>query len=235
MITVWVGHDSREEEAAKVARASFLRHARRPFAIKMLRLNRLQAHGIYDRPTERIAGQLHDVISEAPMSTQFAISRFASILLNHQGAGLFVDCDVVCMRDPWELFDLFDETKAVQVVKHAHKPAEAVKMDGQAQTSYSRKNWSSVMMFNSSHAANRALTMQMINSYPGRMLHRFCWLRDEHIGELPAEWNWLVGVQPKPASPGIAHFTLGTPNMQGHEQDEHAEIWLNERARTNAT
>lgn len=215
-----------------MARASFLRRASRPINVKFLRLNRLQCHGVYDRPMVRADGRMHDVISEAPMSTQFAISRFASIILNHQGAGMFVDCDVVCLRDPCELLDFYDETKAVQCVQHQHAPAQSIKMDGQVQTQYSRKNWSSVMLYNSSHHANRALTLKMLNSYPGRMLHRFCWLDDSDIGALPAEWNWLVGVQPKPDNPGIAHFTNGIPDGRTAPVDsEHAEIWHSERER----
>jgi len=234
MLTIWIGYDRREDAAAQVARASILRRASRPVQIKLLRINRLRCHGIYERPTITECGQMHDVISEAPMSTEFAISRFASIILNHQGAGLFVDCDIVCMRDIMELIDLYDPTKAVQVVQHKHEPTESEKMAGLIQTKYPRKNWSSAFLFNSSHAANRALTLKMLNSYPGRMLHRFCWLADEHIGALPGEWNWLVGEQPKPENPGIAHFTKGGPFNPGWTGAEHDEIWLNEMERGDA-
>jgi hypothetical protein len=32
------------------------------------------------------------------------------------------------------------------------------------------------MVFNCDHPANRALTLDLINTVPGRDLHRFCWL-----------------------------------------------------------
>ena len=49
------------------------------------------------------------------------------------------------------------------------------------------------------------------------------WLADDEIGELPREWNWLVGCQDEPADPMIAHFTLGTPNMVAN--CPHADLW----------
>jgi hypothetical protein len=79
------------------------------------------------------------------------------------------------------------------VVKHDHQPTEHWKMDGQFQTRYHRKNWSSVCLFNCDHPANKALTVDLVNSAPGRDLHAFSWLADDLIGELPPEWNWLVG------------------------------------------
>ncbi len=57
-------------------------------------------------------------------------------------------------------------------------------------------------------------------------MHRFFWLHDSEIGELPAEWNWLVGLQPKPDAPKLAHFTLGTPDLPLVEPlDEHKLWW----------
>jgi hypothetical protein len=82
-----------------------------------------------------------------------------------------------------------------------------------------------VMLWNCDHPANQRLTLQDVNERPGRDLHRFYWLNDSEIGALPPEWNWLVGVQPKPAAPQIAHFTLGGPFTPGWKGAEHDEIW----------
>jgi len=98
-------------------------------------------------------------------------------------------------------------------------------MDGQPQTQYPRKNWSSVMLFDCDHPSNRRLNIDMINTLPGRDLHRFCWLRDDEIGELDPEWNWLVGEQPKPENLGVAHFTLGGPWLPNWEEHPHDGIW----------
>jgi len=121
--------------------------------------------------------------------------------------------------------DHADPSKAVMVVKHDHRQ-EGMKMDNQPQQSYPRKNWSSVMLFNCNHSANRRLTVEDVNRRPGRDLHRFYWLHDDEIGELPPEWNWLVGVQPKPKHPKIAHYTLGGPWLPGWRPQEHDDLWL---------
>lgn len=176
------------------------------------------------RPTDR-RGVIYDLHSNAPQSTDFAISRFFVPLLAHSGWVLFTDCDVVFLRDPNELFSLADDSKAVMVVKHPELDNTERKMDNQPQTRYARKNWSSVCLWNASHPANRRLNIAMLNQWPGRDLHRFGWLADDEIGELDASWNWLVDVRAKPINPAIAHFTLGTPNMQGHENSDHARIW----------
>ena len=60
---------------------------------------------------------------------------------------------------------------------------------------------------------------------------RLRWLGDEHIGELPNSWNWLVGVQPRPADVQLAHYTLGMPFMAGYERAEYSDLWWAEFAR----
>jgi hypothetical protein len=104
-------------------------------------------------------------------------------------------------------------------------------MDGQAQTRYARKNWSSVILWNVDHPANKALTIELVNSVPGRDLHRFCWLEDDLIGELHPKWNWLVGHSDPEIDPAIVHFTDGIPTMQGYEDSEYADEWRAELER----
>jgi len=174
---------------------------------------------------------MFDVISNAPMSTEFANSRFLTPLLAQHGWALFTDCDVLCLTDLMELHKVADSRYAVMCVKHKNINESGTKMDGQVQTAYARKNWSSVMLFNCDHPANRRLTLEMVNTRPGRDLHRFCWLHDEEIGELPPEWNWLVNVQEKPAYPKIAHYTLGGPWFEHWESAEYDNMWLYEHAR----
>jgi len=99
-----------------------------------------------------------------------------------------------------------------------------VKMDGQAQTKYARKNWSSMMLFNCDHPANKALTHELVNSVPGRDLHRFCWLTDDLIGALPPRCNVPIGEEVN-VDPAIAHFTLGTPDLPGYAHAPYADEW----------
>lgn len=220
-LRIYIGHDAREQAAYDVAALSA-----RSFGCEVTPLyeDRLRMSGMLTRPTDT-RGQTFDFNSGAPQATSFAIARFFVPLLVHSGWCLFVDCDVVFLRDPNELLELADPQYAVMVVKHAPMKLNDTKMDGQAQTGYPRKLWSSVCLWNVDHLANKRLNLQMLNQWPGRDLHAFLWLADNEIGELPPEFNWLVGMQAKPVSPAIAHFTLGTPNMAGHEQDEHADIW----------
>jgi lipopolysaccharide biosynthesis glycosyltransferase len=222
-VKVFVGHDSREQAAFDVAVSSL--HARRWDAeVVPLRLDRLASTGLLRRSMDR-RGQLYDLPSNAPCSTEFAISRFLVPILCQSGWALFVDCDVVFLGDVAELFALADPTKAVMVVKH-QQAGGGLKMDGQVQTHYARKNWSSVVLWNCDHPANRRLSLRDVAERPGRDLHAFYWLADSEIGELPREWNWLVNVEPMPANPKIAHFTLGGPWLSTWRGAEHDEIWL---------
>jgi hypothetical protein len=127
-----------------------------------------------------------------------------------------------------ELFALAQNDKAVMVVKHDYSQQEGVKMDGQIQTKYARKNWSSVMLFNCDHPAMRGLGIEYVNSARGLDLHQFRWLDDEQIGELPPEWNYCVGHSKlNGQSPALVHFTDGIPDMPGGYADqEFAQEWL---------
>jgi hypothetical protein len=100
-------------------------------------------------------------------------------------------------------------------------------MDGQIQTRYARKNWSSVMVLNCDHPANQALTTDLVNSATGRYLHGFNWLCDDQIGALDPKWNWLVGHSDPAIDPAIVHFTDGTPDMVGYEDQPFADEWRN--------
>lgn len=232
--SVWIGWEPREASAFAVARHSIERHiTARVIPIRGIVLSRLREEGLYYRPTSRKGAQLWDDISDAPMATEFACSRFLvpHLVRQHEKAtaaprwAVFMDCDMLIRRDIWRLFEACDPSKAVMVVKHNHNPAETVKMDGQIQTRYARKNWSSVMVFNVDHPANDKLTPDLVNSVPGRDLHGFCWLEDDQIGELGPEWNYLVGHTETKASPAIVHFTDGIPLMEGYETCEFAGEW----------
>lgn len=213
-------------EAWNVAERSAKANSSVRLDVKRLALMNLKAKGLYRRPTERRAGQLWDVISEAPMSTEHAIARFFVPYLNeYHGWALFMDGDVLVRGDLAELFALADPKYAVQVVKHPQAYSGESKKGGHVQTNYAKKWWSSVMLFNCEHPAHRFLTTSSLNLLPGRDIHRFCWLGEHEIGSLPAEWNHLSGVSTLIAEPKIVHFTLGTPNVKGHEDDDYADEW----------
>lgn len=226
--SIWIGYDPREAAAFAVARHSILQHlpAESDIEINGLVLGDMQRAGLFTRPLEKRDGVTWDLLSGAPCATEFSNSRFlVPHIAGDDGWALFVDCDMLFRVDVTQLFEACDASKAVMVVKHDHRPAEVTKMDGQVQTLYARKNWSSVACFNLSHPANRRLTLDMVNSLPGRDLHAFCWLEDGEIGELDVEWNWLVGHSDPDVEPKNVHFTDGIPLMPGYQDVPFADEW----------
>lgn len=230
MQSVWIGFDPREVAAYAVARWSVNYHiSLKCIPIYGLVLDDLRKRGFYWRPTETRPGVdapvLWDVISDAPMATEFAITRFLVPHLAGRGWALFMDCDMLVRANVMELFAGLDREKAVYCVKHNHQPSNTFKMDGQPQTHYARKNWSSVMVFNCDHPSNKILTPDLVNELPGRDLHRFCWLKDEEIGGLDPAWNWLAGHSDTKIVPKIVHHTDGSPCLRGYENAAYADEW----------
>lgn len=218
---VFIGWDTKEMMGHVIASTSMQYTATRRVNIRRLSMLEQQMSGNYTRKTEIRNGQLFDVISDAPMSTEHALTRFlVPYLCDYKGWALFTDGDILVRDDITQLFALADPAFALMCVKHPSylQQSTAPKKDGMVQQPYPRKNWSSVMLFNCAHLANRSLNPRMINSAKGRDLHRFFWLADHEIGALPARWNWLVGVNEEielGSNTAIAHFTLGTPNLPG--------------------
>jgi hypothetical protein len=124
-----------------------------------------------------------------------------------------------------ELFAMAYDAYAVMVVQHQHQPRENVKMRGQAQQAYPRKNWSSLILWNCEHPSNAVLTPDVVNMRSGRWLHSFGWLCDDEIGALPACWNWLEGHDDPIIEPAAVHYTRGTPDMPGYEDAAYADEW----------
>jgi hypothetical protein len=229
-VKIYIGHDARqsEREAFAVAASSALRYG---CEVVPLYEERLRMSGMLTRPTDRRAG-MFDLNSNAPQSRNLRLAGFSCRCLRTPG-GRCSPMPTWCLcKTRASCLALADNTKALHVVKHAPVVVGGIKMDGQVQTTYPRKWWSSVILWNADHPANARLNLVTLNQWPGRDLHAFRWLHDDEIGELPGEANWLVGIQPKPARPVVAHFTLGTPNMLGLEQSEHADIWWDNQKAT---
>jgi hypothetical protein len=232
-LSIWIGYDPREIPCYVVCRNSIRRRLAAPIPVNGIIMSRMRDAGLYVRETQRRSEQLWDTISDAPMSTEFAITRFLTPHLAGSGLALFMDCDIMARESVMRLFDYVqgDKSKAVWCVKHQFDPPEGLKMDGQAQTRYARKNWSSVMLFDCDHPANKRLTVDMINTLPGRDLHRFCWLEDDEIGTLPRRWNFLVGhteLDEDEGEPALVHWTDGAPCMPGYEHVEYADEYRRE-------
>jgi hypothetical protein len=235
MLNVFVGYDDREDEAYRVCHFSIANRTPETVAIRPLKHRPLRQLGLFTRPwriTE--SGQYVDERDGKPFSTQFSHSRFlVPAYARHLGVtekwALFCDCDFMFRADLRELFALADDRFAVMCVKHRHKPAEGLKMDGMAQTQYRRKNWSSLVLFNLHHPANAALDAKTVNEQPGSWLHAFGWLRDKQIGEFPPEWNWIEGASPE-IEPKAVHFSAGGPWFPEYADVRYADEWRMVRA-----
>ena len=231
-INIYIGYDHREKEAYDVCKHSILKHC--PDAnIFPLEHKDLRKKGLFSRPwVIDKEGHFKDMRDERPFSTEFAFTRFLLPSIQKEGWALFIDSDMVFTADIKELFALADDSKAVMVVKHDYtytdKPLEATKMDGCIQTSYNRKNWSSLILWNCSHPANQKLGLNEVNFMPGSWLHAFSWLKDEEIGELPQEWNWLEGHSPVDIKPKNIHYTRGGPWFKDYKKVDYAKEWLAE-------
>ena len=215
-LKVYMGWDSREEIAYEVARKTLLENASIDVEIHPIRLPDLVEKGVYNREIDPLA------------STEFTYSRFLTPhLAGFEGWALFCDCDFMFFSDAAELLNYRDPSKAVYCVQHDYTPKNATKMDGQAQTLYPRKNWSSFMLFNCGHPSTRQLTVEAVNRESGAYLHRMQWAADDEIGELPTEWNWLEGWNEKPVSgfPHAVHYTSGGPWFDNYQDVEYADIW----------
>lgn len=223
---VYIGYDARERLAWQVCAASLLDRASVPIAVEPVGRTALVKAGLYLRTQSDRNGVQWDDVSNAPCSTDFSIARFfVPTLAGRAGWALYCDGDFLFRRDVGELFALADHRFAVMVVQHQHAPAETTKMDGQVQTIYPRKNWSSLTLYNLQHAGNQRLSHYQLNALPGRDLHAFCWLRDHEIGALPIEWNWLDGSSDPAIDPAAVHFTRGCPDMPGWEYTRYAGEW----------
>lgn len=228
-LDVFIGYDPRDDRAARVCEASLQQRASQPVRVHFLKDHECRRKYGYARPYKvEPSGQMIDGVDGKPFSTLFTFTRFLVpyICGYADDLVLFCDADMLWREDVHHLVNLcrMDEVKrAVWCVQHEHNPSETVKMDGVAQTQYRRKNWSSLVVWNPSR--NRELTPEIVNAADGSFLHQFGWLDTEDIGHLPLCWNYLVGHSDVRISPCVVHFTLGTPDFEGHENDLYAEEW----------
>ena len=215
----FIGYDSKEDIAYRVCKRSLLSKSSIDINVTSLKLYELVYKNLYTRSIDPLA------------STEFTYSRFlVPKLMNYKGWAVFCDCDFLFLNDVSELFNKLDNSKAVYCVKHDYTPKEKHKMDGQKQTIYPRKNWSSFIIFNCSHKSNKKLTVDLVNSESGSYLHQFKWLKDNEIGSLDERWNWLEGwtSQHNKTYPYAVHYTRGGPWFSEWQDVEFAKEWLDE-------
>lgn len=200
---IFIGYDSREDIAYRVAVRSLLDTSSIPLEIIPVVQADLRRRGIYSRDKDPLS------------STEFSFTRFLTpYLCDYQGWALFVDCDFLFRKDIAQILDYTDTSKAVMVVKHDYTPKESIKMDGCVQHPYPKKNWSSCILWNASADECKSLTPEVVDIQSGMYLHQFKWISDpSRIGSLPITFNYLEGVYTAEDEPDpiAVHFTRGGP------------------------
>ncbi|NBR60152.1 MAG: glycosyltransferase [Actinobacteria bacterium] len=213
MIPIFIGYDPREAIVFHVCSNSIIRHASQPVSINPLALNLFKDYE-----------ETHKDGSNA-----FIYSRFlVPYLSEFKGHAIYMDGDMIVKDDIVELWNQREIGYDIQVVKHDYKTKMPIKYLGSRNEDYPRKNWSSVIIWNCFTAANRILTPEYVMKSTGSHLHRFEWLNDDMIGELPKEWNWLPDELGPNLQAKLLHYTLGAPCFKEFAKTEMADDWTAE-------
>lgn len=217
IIPVFIGYDPREAIAYHVCANSIIRNSSRPVSIIPVALN------LFKDYTE----------THTDGSNHFIYTRFlVPYLMGWVGHAIFIDGDMIVRSDIAELWDMRRADLDVQVVKHDYKTRMPIKYLGAKNEDYPRKNWSSVILWNCNSFPNRKLTPEYVMAATGAHLHRFEWLDDSRIGELPIEWNWLPDEFGENKNAKLLHYTLGTPCFHEFADTPQATEWHSERMLT---
>lgn len=212
-IKLFLGMDEREAVGLHVFLESLWEHTSLPVSVIAL--------------TPKLAKRL-EIQSDG--TNAFTTLRFAiPELCGNAGWAIFADgIDMLVRYDLAELWNLCDGKEAVKVVKHNYHTKHPRKYVGTAleaeNLDYERKNWSSLVLWNCSHWAHFRNREKLLSG-DGKYLHRFSWLADEEIGEIPPVWNHLVSEYPYDKNAKIAHFTLGLPGFEHYRRADYATEW----------
>lgn len=216
VIPLFYGFDVREEVGAHTFVSSVLHQASRPVSLIPLHLPLFRS--FY-------------AASQRDGTNAFIYTRFLiPFLQGYRGWAVFADgADMVCKADVSELWALREPDKAVQVVKHAYRTRHARKYLGTPMEApnedYPCKNWSSLMLINCEAPAWRGITPEAVQQMSGRALHTFSFIPPEQVGELPAQWNWLVDEFGPSREAKLLHWTAGIPAWKAYEHAPHAADW----------
>lgn len=184
---------------------------RQPIAAQVL------IHSLYSRSSVPLS-ITPLVLSQLPIKrkglTSFTFSRYTvPWLCEFRGRAIFMDADMLCLTDIAKLMDEADPLAAISVVKNER-----------------RFEWPSLMVFNC--AACLKLQPDWIDSKETNPA-ALTWAKQ--IGELPSEYNHLVGYDRQRKDAKIVHFTQGVPCWQETMDCEYATEWHAERKSANSS
>jgi hypothetical protein len=203
---IYLGYDPNQHIAYEVLKYSLEKHATEPIEVNPIGAETVPE---FDRPVDPLA------------STPFTYARFlVPYVQDYKGIALFMDSDMLALGDVSELFNLSMDGLALRVRQHDYRPTETVKMGGKTQTSYPRKNWSSLMLMDCSKLG--CWSKEAVETESGAWLHRFEPVADEQVGDISEEWNVLDHMT---GPTKLLHYTSGGPWLPGCEDADHADLW----------
>lgn len=198
MLRIFIGYDPRQALSYNVLQFSILRRASIPVSITPLVLETL--------PIKR-AGL-----------TPFTWSRFlVPWLCNYEGQAIFMDADMLCLRDINDLtgWGLPNGREHPVYVRKGPKKFE----------------WASMILFNCGHPSNRVLTPEYIET--ARALHGLQWVDGDDIGDVSIGWNYLAGYDEPMENANLVHFTQGLPIYEETTGSPYREQWIAEHRAMN--
>ncbi len=206
-LRIFIGYDPRQPVSYNVLQHSIITRASKVVSIQPLVLETL--------PIERRG------------FTPFTYSRFlVPWLCGFKDWALYLDADMLCLGDVAKLFAFADQPVAAS----DHSKCVLVRksnVDG-------RLEWSSAMLFNCGHEANRQLTPEYVEDKSNDP-HSISWCEDEQIGELPQVWNQLVLYDAPIDSVKLYHFTAGIPLFTEVRGCEGTSLWYAEHKKMNSS
>jgi len=137
--------------------------------------------------------------------TDFSFSRYlVPYLCGYEGEALFLDPDMIVLDDIHKIKEHIRPINTVSVVKNER-----------------RFEWSSLMYFNNQYC--RKLTPELVEKGTPQ---DFKWAY--HTGEIPTEWNHLVGYDAPNPDAKLVHFTMGIPCWPETKECEFSKEWNKE-------
>ena len=210
MINVFIGFDEGEKVSYHILSESIRRQSSVPVSITPLCLSNIPEFKRELQPNQ---------------STEFAFSRFlVPYLSDYKGWSLFLDSDMMFRDDIKNLWDMIDKDKSIMCCKHDYVPKQNVKFRGAKNEPFPKKNWSSFMLMNNHRC--KMLSKEYVETATGLELHQFKCTHEENVGELPLEWNWLVGEYDYNKNAKNVHWTLGGPYFKDYAKSDYADEWF---------
>lgn len=166
------------------------------------------------RPVEIVRLDLRNLPITRRGLTEFTYSRFlVPYLSGYEGCSVFLDSDILVRGDVCELEKL-PCVPPVWIVAHESRKFERP----------------SVMFFDNTKC--EMLTPDYIEDTANKLFD-FKWI--DSIGELPKEWNHLVGYDPPNPNAKVVHFTMGIPIWPETAKCEFASEWMDTFRRMNSS